>query len=332
MHRPLTAPSRHSPAPSRRRYRLALGLALLAATSLAGAGPLADRLRERWVANHGEDMARAEEAGTATLPAGVRLLRDIPYGSDERQRFDVYLPAAPLQDAPVLFMVHGGAWMVGDKSASAVVNNKVARWVPRGFIFISVNYPMLPKARPLDQAGDVARALAAAQDKAAGWGGDRRRFILLGHSAGAHLVSLLAAAPELARQAGAGPWLGTVSLDSAAYDLTKIMAGKHYGFYDRAFGNDPAYWRAASPLLRLQAAGAPFLAVCSSVRPDQPCLQAGEFVRRAQALGQPARLLEEPLSHRDINLRLGEPGDYTQAVESFLATLDGGVARRLDRP
>ena len=276
-------------------------------------------------------MASEEASGDTALPAGVRLLRDIPYGSDPRQRFDVYLPAAPVKDAPVLFMVHGGAWMVGNKSASAVVDNKVARWVPRGFIFISVNYRLLPAARPLDQAGDVAKALAVAQDKAAEWGGERGRFILMGHSAGAHLVSLLAADPGLARQTGAGPWRGTVALDSAAYDLTKIMAGKHYGFYDRAFGNDPDYWRASSPLLRLQGPGAPFLAVCSSVRPDQPCRQAGEFVQRAQALGLRSQLLEQPLSHRDINQRLGEKADYTQAVEAFMASADDHAARLLGR-
>ncbi len=306
-------------------------LAILAVTTgSAQAGPLRDRIRERWQANHAQELEADEANGAAVLPSGVRLLRDIAYGQDERQRFDVYLPPNPVKDAPVLFMVHGGAWMVGNKSAQAVVENKVARWVPRGFIFVSINYRLLPKARPLDQAGDVARALAAAQDKAAGWGGDRNRFILMGHSAGAHLVSLLAAAPDLARQAGASPWRGTVALDSAAYDLVSIMGDKHYGFYDRAFGTDPAYWQAASPQYRLQAPGTPFLAVCSAIRPDQPCRQARDFVRKAQSLGQKAEVLEQSLSHRDINQRLGEKPDYTQAVETFMASVDGNAARLLD--
>jgi hypothetical protein len=41
----------------------------------------------------------------------------------------------------------------------SVVRNKVANWVPRGFIFVSVNYRLLPDAAPLLQAEDVARAL-----------------------------------------------------------------------------------------------------------------------------------------------------------------------------
>ena len=73
----------------------------------------------------------AGAAGRLALPAGVRLLRDVAYGSDREQRMDVYLPPpAKLQaeSAPVILMVHGGAWRVGDKAHRPVIENKVARW------------------------------------------------------------------------------------------------------------------------------------------------------------------------------------------------------------
>ena len=63
-----------------------------------------------------------------------------------------------------------------------------------GIIFVSVDYRMLPQQDALAQADDVARALAFAQSRARSWGGDPGKFILMGHSAGAHLVALLAAA------------------------------------------------------------------------------------------------------------------------------------------
>lgn len=175
----------------------------------------------------------------------------------------------------------------------------------------------------------MAQALAAAQARAAEWGADRRKFILMGHSAGAHLVALLAASPELVTQAGAAPWLGTIALDSAAYDLVQIMAAPHYRFYDAAFGSDAAGWQANSPVLQLRQSGAPFLAVCSSQRPDQPCSQAGAFVAKARALGMPASLLPEDLSHADINRQLGQAGAYTEAVERFMAGLDDAVRKNL---
>lgn len=312
-------------------FALALTLSFFVAAQSALAGPLRDRLLERRAAQQGEAFAKdaADQATHADLK-NVRIVRDVAYGSDRRQRFDVYTPQQAAGGAPVILLVHGGAWKTGDKANAAVVDNKVARWVSRGFVVISANYRLLPAVTPLQQAADVAAALATAQEKAATWGGERTKFVLIGHSAGAHLVALLAASPALAQQAGAAPWLGTVALDSAAYDIPQIMAARHYRFYDQAFGSKPADWRAASPIHRLQTTTAPFLAVCSSTRPDRPCAQAQAFVTRANELGSRASLLEQALSHGDINRQLGQLPDYTAAVEAFLRTLDAALAERLN--
>jgi acetyl esterase/lipase len=290
----------------------------------AAASSLRDRLMQR--AQLGQDT---EDTTPATVPPGVRVIRDVAYGGDPAQRFDVYLPAQGTVRAPVIFMVHGGGWRRGDKAMASVVQNKVARWVPRGFVLISTNYRMLPGTRPIEQARDVARALAFAQGRAAGWGADRDRFILMGHSAGAHLVGLISAEPALAFDQGALPWLGTVSLDSAALNVVAIMEGPHLPLYDAAFGSDPAYWRAASPLQQLKTRGAPFLAVCSTQRRES-CPQSRNFADKANGLQMRAQVLGEDLTHRHINEDLGLPGDYTRQVEEFMATLDPVVARRLN--
>ncbi|MBI2770634.1 MAG: alpha/beta hydrolase [Burkholderiales bacterium] len=264
-------------------------------------------------------LACSAVAGEGTLPAGARVLHDLAYGADPLQRFDVYLPARTAQ-APVLFMVHGGAWAFGDKAGRGVVQNKAAHWLALGYAFISVNYRMLPQAQPLEQAADVARALAAAQQQAPSWGADPQRFVLMGHSAGAHLVALLNAAPALAQQQGARPWLGAVSLDSAALDVTKIMQERHVRVYDRAFGTDAAYWQAVSPLHVLTRDAKPWLSICSTQRSDS-CPQSVAMERKASSLGLRAAVLEQDLSHADISRRLGEPGPYTDAVTRWIAAL-----------
>lgn len=258
----------------------------------------------------------------------VTILRNVRYGDDDRQTMDIYLPRTARTDMPVIFMVHGGAWRFGDKSARSVVLNKAMRWVPRGFIFISVNYRMLPEADPLRQAEDIAQALAAAQAKAAALGGDPGKVILMGHSAGAHLVDLLDANPDLALKAGARPWLGTVSLDSGALDVARIMNARHLRLYDRAFGSDPAFWHTVSPTQALTASARPILLVCSTRRADS-CPQAHAFSARASKLGVRAEVLGEDLSHMEINATLGEPGAYTEAVERFMSGLDPAVKRAL---
>ena len=285
-------------------------LLLLAGGVLAQArGGWAERWRER----------QSDAGVEASLPAGTRVVRDVAYGSDPRQRFDVYAPAQA-QGAPLILLVHGGGWRRGDKAMPGVVANKVAYWVPRGAVVISVNYRMLPDTPPLEQARDVARALALAQRRAHEWGGNPARFVLMGHSAGAHLVALLAARPELAGEQGARPWRGTVSLDSACLDVVQTMRGRHLPLYDEAFGANPADWLAVSPFQQLRAAPAPFLAVCSSRRRDS-CPQAHAFVGKVHALGSRGRVLEEDLSHAQINKTLGVPSDYTTEVDTFLRSV-----------
>jgi acetyl esterase/lipase len=291
---------------------------------VAGSGD-AGSLRELLMQRRG---GMSQRAGTVVaLPPDVRVQRDVAYGSDPLQRLDVYMPAKA-HDAPVILMVHGGGWRRGDKSMTSVVQNKLTRWVPRGFVLVSVDYPMVPQADPVQQARSVAQALAFAQRHAAEWGGDPCKFILMGHSAGAHLVALISAEPSMATSLGAQPWLGTVALDSGAYDVPRIMGGRHFKLYDQAFGSDAALWKAASPTLQLQGKIAPFLAVCSSRR-EASCPPAQAFVDKARGFGTRARVLPEDLGHGQIDEQLGLPSGYTTQVEAFMAGLDPAVANLL---
>ena len=265
----------------------------------------------------------------AAIPANVTVVRDVAYGTHPKQRFDVYAPKG-VRNAPVILIVHGGAWRIGDKRSKGVVENKVARWSRAGIIVISVNYRMLPVTDPVEQARDVARALAAAQGRIAGWGGDPNRVVLMGHSAGAHLVALLAANPALATALGARAWLGAVILDSAALDIVQTMERPHAAFYDAAFGTDRAYWREASPYQHLDAGAKPLLMVCSSRRRDS-CRAAQRLAAKATSVGVRVEVLPVAKSHAAIDAQLGAPGAYTSGVEAFIASLDPSLARALER-
>jgi len=307
---------------NRTRMMITFGLACVLFTF---GGAQAGRLRDMLMQRRGGMSQRTST--NVTLPPNVRVQRDVAYGSDSQQRFDVYIPAQA-HGAPVILMVHGGGWRRGDKAMTNVVQNKLSRWVPRGFVLISVDYPMLPQTNPVQQARSVAQALAYAQQHAAEWGGDPRKFILMGHSAGAHLVSLISAEPSMALSLGAQPWLGTVALDSGAFNVATIMRGRHFPLYDQAFGSDPAFWDAASPTVQLHERIAPFLAVCSSRR-QESCPEAQAFVEKAHGYGTQARVLPQDLSHEEINEQLGTPSDYTAQVEAFMAGLDPEVRNAL---
>ncbi|HZP66759.1 MAG TPA: alpha/beta hydrolase [Rudaea sp.] len=275
------------------------------------------------------DLLDDTRASSVTVPAGVEVLHDLHYGSATLETLDVYRPARAA-NAPVFVMVHGGGWRLGDKAMGRMVDSKIARWAPRGIVFVSIDYGLLPATPVTRQVDDIAQALAYVQRHAADWGGDPKKIVLMGHSAGAHLVDVLAADPARARAAGAQPWLGTVSLDSAAIDVPAIMKRHHMRLYDAAFGGDAAQWKALSPIDLVAAPAPPMLAVCSTLRPDDSCGASHRFAARAEAAGTHVRVLEEALTHGEINFTLGNPGAYTDAVEAFLASLDPAIARLLE--
>lgn len=251
-------------------------------------------------------------------PPGAKVLKDVTYGTHARHVFDVYLPPNP-QNAPVILMVHGGGWRAGNKDGSGVIDNKIAHWLPKGYIFISTNYRLHPEADPLTQASDIARALAKSQSIAERIGADANRFVLMGHSAGAHLIALLSASPDLAYELGAKPWRAAVPLDTAAIDLLGIMQTKHRSIYDKVFGGDPEYWKKASPLEQLSPKAIPMLLVCSSTRRDGSCRASEKFATAAKAAGVMADILPQPLKHEAINSELGLTGIYTETVSAYIA-------------
>lgn len=306
-------------------------LGLLAALALARgaqAGPLADLLRERRAArgdgdSEGELQNDGSSSGQAWQPPDTLAVdRNIAYGSNPAQKLDVIHRKDVSRSAPVLLMVHGGGWRRGDKGGPMMVKNKALHWVEKkGWVLVTVNYRLMPEANPVVQVEDIARALAFAQGKAAGWGGDADRFVVMGHSAGAHLVSLLTSDPGIAQRAGARPWLATIPIDSAAYDVEAIMNRRHYGLYDKAFGSDPQLWRDASPIHRLTGKpAAPMLLVCSSSRSDS-CTPAQEYAAKANGLGGRVKVLPIEMNHGKINDQMGAPGVYTDQVDDFLRSV-----------
>lgn len=282
------------------------------------------------------DRFMAEHASTLVSNEQITIRRNIPFGTDPRQQFDVYLPTQPLDAKharPWIFMVHGGAWRLGDKAHDNVVDHKVRHWVPKGMVLVSSNYRLVPKVDPLTQAQDLAKALANVQKNAASYGIDPKQCLLMGHSAGAHLAALLAVSPKLLHAAGATPCLGAVLIDSAAMNLPSVMERRHAAFYDQAFGNQPAYWRTVSPMDQMTKAVIPLLTICTA-RHDDACDQAKALTDQAKTLSSTPSdytWFKLSLSHAQANEQLGLIGPYTNAVDRFIAERSDQFAEVINR-
>lgn len=260
---------------------------------------------------------------------------DVAYGPHARNKLDIFQPKTRIgnEPAPVILMVHGGGWCVGDKALDNVVTQKAARWTQKAFMFVSVNYPMIADGfDAYAQGEEIARAIAFMQENARQWGGDPDRIIIMGHSAGAHLVSLVNADAKIRNKMGMRPVLGAVSIDAGAVDvpvqMPKTVAPLKLR-YKEAFGEKPEEWTRASPYHLVDKTASPWLGICSTTRPDDICSQTQSYVEKSRDLGVMADILPLAKGHAALNNELGRPSNYTAAVEKFMAQLDPAVKKRL---
>jgi arylformamidase len=273
-------------------------------------------------ARNASASASAPAATPATAPTApaAKVLRNVPYGKDARQKFDVYLPAQPT--GPVLFLVHGGGWTQGDKAAPDLVRSKVAHWGLKGYVIVSTNYPLMPKARPLEQAAQVALAMASAQKMAKGWGADPARFVLMGDESGSHLAALITVVPSIAEKAGLQRWRGTVALDPAYMAPEEVMKAPHDKALDKILGTTPAEWEALSPrhLLADGPPPPPLMMWCSKQRANS-CELALHYERKAAKFKHQIVIWERFEPPADVSRLLGVPGKGVEQFDAWLGSV-----------
>lgn len=255
------------------------------------------------------------------LIAGT-IERDLAYGDHPLQKFDVYLPDHPAK-APVMVYIHGGGWARGDKQS---VGLKSAYFNDRGWIFVSVNYRLLPEGKHPTNVDDVALAVAKVHDRAVTHGGDPDRIFIMGHSAGAHLASLVATNPRPLEAAGKSLSVlkGVVSLDTNAYDLPTLVGTSMKPFYDSVFGTDPEVLKDASPRFHIAAdRGIPPFLICYSRgmgRNAEPVRSAAAETFRI-ALGEagiPASVVDaSDRNHGEINQWFGREDDTKVTAKAW---------------
>ena len=267
--------------------------------------------------------AIGERAGGGAPPAPGT--RELGYGADAKQRMDLLLPANG-RPAPLLLFVHGGGWSIGDKRTGAGV--KAAHFTAQGWAFASANYRLVPQASVESQAADIAAAIAYARGHAPEQGLDPDRIVLMGHSAGAHLVALVGTDPRFLAAAGVpmSAVKGVVLLDGAGYDIARQMASPGNlvaGMYDAAFGKDVARQKALSPTLHAAAPNVARWLILPIDRRDDSKAQSEGLAAALRLAGASAKVAPVPgESNASLNKGLGEDGDFaTGEVDKFLAAL-----------
>ncbi|MHB9026828.1 MAG: alpha/beta hydrolase fold domain-containing protein [Armatimonadota bacterium] len=138
----------------------------------------------------------------ASLPSGVKSIRDIPYAhaGDTTLLLDLYLPVKAHDPLPVVVHIHGGSWSSGSKSSSAA-----ELLVTRGFAVASIDYRFSQEVIFPAQMHDCKAAVRWLRANAKKYGLNGARIGAWGTSAGAHLAALLGVSggvPELEGRLG----------------------------------------------------------------------------------------------------------------------------------
>ncbi|MDO9453143.1 MAG: alpha/beta hydrolase [Stagnimonas sp.] len=151
-----------------------------------------------------------------TPETGYTRASNIVFDEATGLKTDVYTPKGAA-NAPVVVFFYGGRWSEGSKDLYEFVGGALAK---QGFIAVVPDYRLYPKVKFPVFVEDSAKAVRWAHDNAARYGGDAGRLFVMGHSAGAYNVAMLATDESYLKAVGGSrQWLkGMIGL-AGPYDF-----------------------------------------------------------------------------------------------------------------
>ncbi len=204
----------------------------------------------------------------------VERIRNVVYcdAGGVRLKLDVYRRRDRPARRPTLLQIHGGAWVVGSKNEQGVP--LMVHLAVRGWVCVSANYRLSPRATFPDHLVDLKRALAWMRAHADDYGIDPDFIAVTGGSAGGHLAALVAlTANDPEYQPGfetADTHVDACVAFYGVYDFTdRNGVWKHRGLerlLERRVmksrrSTAPEAWEKASPVARVRRDAPPFFVV-----------------------------------------------------------------------
>jgi acetyl esterase/lipase len=258
------------------------------------------------------DLDGSIPRGRLTVPVwltdgNVRVIKHIPYASGGRRRMlNLYLPKGDISRAPVLFQIHGGAWTIGHKAQQA--RPLLHYMAARGWVCVSINYRLSPRAKWPAHLIDAKLALAWVKQHIAEYGGDPDFIISTGGSAGGHLTAMIALTPNDARFQPDVPDVDTRVQAAipiyAPYDFCdRERTQPHSGLrmmlehvvVGKRLADAPELYESGSPMAHVHADAPPFF-MLHGANDTVACVEdARAFARRLKAVSKaPVAFAELP--------------------------------------
>ena len=239
----------------------------------------------------------------------VEVIRKLPYGPHGvRQQLDIYRPRhLPEEGCPVLFQIHGGAWMLGDKRSQALP--LMYHLASKGWICVAANYRLSPSVGFPTHLTDCKKALCWIRENGAEYGMDTRFVAVTGGSAGGHLTALMGLTenrPDLQQEhPDTDTSVQAVVPFYGVYDfLVRYQQHPNREAFDRFFQDkimhqspeeNPQLWDLASPVAQVHDKAPPFMILHGTHDSLAAVGDARVFVGKLQqASTQPVVYVEMP--------------------------------------
>ena len=212
----------------------------------------------------------------------------------------------------------------GRRATRSSVQIKPQAFMDKGFVFVSTNYRLLPNVDMATIVRDVAKSIRWVHDHIAEYGGDPKRLLVMGHSAGAQLAALVCTDDRYLKAEGLSLAIikGCVPVDGDTYDVPAIIETAEtrrrvhglpqakFGHREK-FGNDPAKHRDFSAVTHVAKDKGipPFLILHVADHPDTTA-QAQRLGDVLKDAGVPVTVFgAQETTHNKINADLGLPDD-----------------------
>jgi len=168
--------------------------------------------------------------------AAIEVVKDLAYGSDERQHLDVHTAKQRNSGklTPVLIVFHGGGLINGNRNSTT---NVAEYFASLGYVGVNGSYRLAPQATWPEGGRDVARAVTWLHQHAPEYGGDPERIFVIGISTGAFHAATFVFRPELMPAGSARPAGAILISGPYTFDFNAPSPGEL-----AYFGDDKARW------------------------------------------------------------------------------------------
>ena len=226
---------------------------------------------------------------------GVTESKNLRYGPLERHRVDIYEPNIVDEETKVVFFVHGGGWESGSKDLHRFIGRS---WAGRDLVLVLPNYRLVPQTTYPGQLEDLVRCLAWFKEHYPQFS---ESFYLAGHSAGAHMASLIGWSDR---------WLREAHLSRKSLEGLILMAGVYQFYpYDQAdprirkFVNDREKWEEAQPINHVGPSSPPVFMAHGENDSEVSTKQSTQLGHKLSELGvRNEVLLQENTGHLELLL------------------------------